>query len=102
MKSKDFYEKVLGFEVEEIQGGKFVWLNKNGNKYLLRLGQKYNNSSEYQNTNIATVLYCEDLDQTVEELKNRGLKFKGTDGSERCLTFSDPDGNWYQLVNPNE
>ena len=31
-------------------------------------------------------------------LRERGLEFRGTDGSESCLTFMDPDGNWFQLA----
>ena len=47
-------------------------------------------------------LYAEDLPATKNELEIKGLVFKGFDGSENCLTFTDPDGNWFQLVNPNE
>jgi catechol 2,3-dioxygenase-like lactoylglutathione lyase family enzyme len=102
LKSKDFYVDVLGFELMEVQANKFVWLNKNESLILLRPGKKVSRSLSYQNTNIALVLYTKDLAAAVEELTSRGLRFKGTDGSDKCLTFTDPDGNWFQLVNPDD
>jgi hypothetical protein len=51
---------------------------------------------------VGIVLYCDDLDAKLAELKSRGLEIRGTDGSPRCPTFTDPDGHWFQLVNPAE
>jgi hypothetical protein len=47
-------------------------------------------------------MYTNDLEETVDAFKKKGLEFKGTDGSEKCLTFTDPDGHWFQLVNPED
>ncbi len=80
MASKEFYSGVLGFELDKIQQDKFVWLRAGEYTILLRP------AAESERT----------------DLENKGLVFKGTDGSERCLTFTDPDGNWFQLVNPDE
>ncbi|RPI12759.1 MAG: VOC family protein [Ignavibacteriae bacterium] len=102
MQSKDFYTDILGFEVDEIQGDKYVWLTLDDNVFLLRPGNNNLLVDIYKDTNSAIVLYTDDLDRTRDELKAKGLKFKGTDGSDRCLTFTDPDGNWFQLVNPVE
>lgn len=100
--SKDFYLNILGFKLIEIQNGKFVWLNKDSITILLRPGKSAVPAENYQSANIALVLYTDDLERCAEELKSKGLEFKGTDGSSRCLTFTDFDGNWLQLVNPKE
>ena len=42
-----------------------------------------------------------DLEKSRNELISRGLIFRGTDGSDECLTFTDPDGNWFQLTDPD-
>ena len=99
-KAKEFYEKILGCELIEIQNEKFVWLKKGESLFLLRPGKNDLNVNEYRNSNTGFVLYTDDLEKTKSELISRGLKFKGTDGSEHCLTFTDPDGNWFQLVDP--
>lgn len=107
MVSKDFYEKVLGFEVMEIQHGKFIWMKLGSHTILLRPGtddgtEKYSKGfNEYKNSGRALVLYTKDHKHAREELLARGLEFKGTDGSDDCLTFTDPDGNWFQLVDPD-
>jgi catechol 2,3-dioxygenase-like lactoylglutathione lyase family enzyme len=102
MLSKDFYEKILGFEVETVQHeGKVVWLKKGDATFLLRGLRKSSEAKTYQDAASALVLYTEDLPNAVTELKSRGLEFKGFDGPETCLTFTDLDGNWFQLVDPN-
>ena len=101
-RSKQFYENVLGFEFVVQQGDQFVWLKKGELEFLLRSGKNPHRVSEYQKTSLAIVLYTDDLLETKKDLEDRGLIFKGFDGSERCLTFTDPDGNWFQLVNPND
>ncbi len=102
MRAKEFYKNVLGFEIGDVQhDGKVVWLTKEEFTILLRPGEPAA-AATYQEAAVAIVLYTDDLDAEVKELKNRGLVFKGTDGSDRCLTFTDPDGNWFQLVNPEE
>lgn len=102
MISKDFYIDILGFELETVQNGKFVWLKSGNYVILLRPGKETELAENYQSAKTGFVLYTADLDSAKKELQNRGLVFKGTDGSERCLTFTDPDGNWFQLVNPAE
>jgi len=102
MKAKDFYIDVLGFELIEIQQDKVVWLKMGDRVILLRPGGNKVIAGTYQTTNQAFVLYSDDLDKSAAELKSRGLEFRGTDGSDRCLTFTDYDGNWFQLVNPDE
>ena len=100
LRSKDFYEKILGFELIEVQGDKFVWLKLGENLFLLRPGENDLKVNEYKDSNSGFVLYTDDIETTRKELTTRGLEFKGTDGSDVCLTFTDPDGNWFQLVDP--
>jgi len=102
MKSRDFYVEVLGFEEVAVQGGKFVWVKSGDVEILLRPGKNPSPALTYQQTAAAITLYCDDLPKTMKELESRGLHFKGTDGSEKCPTFTDPDGNWFQLVNPED
>jgi catechol 2,3-dioxygenase-like lactoylglutathione lyase family enzyme len=101
-KAKDFYHDVLGFEEVEIQHEKFVWMKKDKFTILLRPGKKKDAAPDYQSARQGIVIYTDNLEKAEEELKAKGLKFKGTDGSKKCLTFTDPDGNWFQLVNPEE
>ena len=101
LQAKDFYVKVLGFELVEVQTEKFVWLKSGDNLFLLRPGRNDLQVNEYMNSNTGIVFYTDELSKTRDELILRGLEFKGTDGSKDCLTFTDLDGNWFQLVNPN-
>ncbi len=41
------------------------------------------------------------LKKAEAEMISKGLEFRGTDGSDECLTFTDPDGNWFQLTDPD-
>ena len=100
LRSKDFYEKILGFELIEVQADKFVWLKLGENLFLLRPGKNELKAKEYKDSNSGFVLYTGDIEMSRNELISRGLEFKGTDGSDECLTFTDPDGNWFQLVDP--
>ncbi len=106
MASKDFYCGVLGFELDTIQQEKFVWLRAGNYTILLRPAASHESiagrGGEYSAAEKGFVLYTNELESAKAELENKGLVFKGTDGSERCLTFTDPDGNWFQLVNPDE
>ncbi len=99
--AKDFYVDVLGFAIEEIQHKKFVWLKKDSLVILLRPGQPVNPPT-YQETNIAFVIYTDDFKEAKEYFISKDVIFKGTDGSDKCLTFTDNDGNWFQLVNKDE
>jgi catechol 2,3-dioxygenase-like lactoylglutathione lyase family enzyme len=100
MVSKGFYEEVLGFTVGDVQGDSFVWLTCGATEFLLRPGAGPKEGSSYRDAATGIVLYTDDLDATKARLEANGLEFSGTDGSDRCLTFTDPDGHWFQLVNP--
>ncbi len=100
VKSKEFYTEILGFEHVETQDEKFVWLKMGDGLILLRQGSNTNPSRTYQTTNIANVIYTDDAEKTLRSYKEKGLKIKGDDTG--CPVFTDPDGNWFQLVNPAE
>ena len=101
--SGDFYTGVLGFKlVEKQDDGNYIWLSSGESLILLRPGDGSQKGSDYGSASTGIVVYTDDLSAAKKELVSRGLEFKGTDGSENCLTFTDPDGNWFQLVNPGE
>ena len=102
IESKKFYEDLLEFEIITVQGDNFVWLKSGDSVFPLRPGNYSSGSHavEYGKSDIGLVLYTDNLEKTSEKLRAKGLEFKGTDGSDKCLTFTDPDGNWFQLVNP--
>ena len=99
--AKDFYESVLGFEVVAVQSPNQVWVRCGEMEILLRKGSP-TNSNKYETSNNGIVLYTDELESASQALANRGLTFKGTVDTEKCLTFTDLDGNWFQLVNPND
>jgi catechol 2,3-dioxygenase-like lactoylglutathione lyase family enzyme len=98
--SRRFYEEILGFEVTVVQSeGKLVWLKLGDTEVLLRPGQAHAAQSRYRDASSGIVLYTDNLDQTLADLKRRGLELTGDDGPG-CPTFTDPDGHWFQVVNP--
>ena len=100
MVSKAFFENVLGFEVVAEQSDKLIWLKCGEVEILLRPAKASHQANSYGEASSAIVLYTDDVHKTADSLRERGLVFKGTDGSPDCLTFTDPDGHWFQLVNP--
>jgi catechol 2,3-dioxygenase-like lactoylglutathione lyase family enzyme len=103
MKSKYFYIDVLGFELVEVQADKFVWLKSGDALVLLRpSGGNSSRAADYGSADTGFVIYTDNLQESAQKMKSSGLVFKGTDGSDKCLTFTDPDGNWFQLVDPKD
>jgi catechol 2,3-dioxygenase-like lactoylglutathione lyase family enzyme len=100
-RSGDFYERVLGFEVVSVQP-RVIWLKCGEVELLLRPGTRRLDAPAYNRSEVGIVLYTDDLEKTMTGLKSRGLQFRGTDGSESCPTFTDPDGHWFQLVDPKQ
>ena len=100
MKSKEFYVDVLGFELITVQAEKYVWLKLGERNILLRPGTEKNTAVDYRHTNIAFVIYTDDVDGTVKQYTSKGLVFNGDDGPVNP-TFTDLDGNWFQLANPD-
>lgn len=99
-KSREFYEKILGLKLIENQDDEFLWFRVGDIEILLRPGGGRPASESYQQAPTGFVFYVGDVQATAEQLRAQGLEIKGTDGSPDCLTFTDPDGNWFQLTNP--
>jgi catechol 2,3-dioxygenase-like lactoylglutathione lyase family enzyme len=102
MRSLAFYRDVLGCEVVSIIRNEIAWLKLGEVEVVLRSGKNHSDASSYAHSSRGIVLYCDDLDAKLRDLRSRGLEIRGTDGSPRCPTFTDPDGHWFQLVNPAE
>ena len=100
--SRDFFRDVLGFQVLDVQADQYVWLRLGQQEILLRPDRRAERPGTYRDASVALVLYTDDLDREARELEARGLEFHGSEGSDRCLTFQDPDGHWFQLVDPGE
>jgi catechol 2,3-dioxygenase-like lactoylglutathione lyase family enzyme len=101
-RSKQFYSDVLGFELEVVQNGQNIWLKKGDSEILIRPGRPSQSASRYEVAPTGFVLYTDNVQDTLSELVARGLQVRGTVDSEKCYTFTDPDGNWFQLVNPHD
>jgi len=100
--SRDFYRDVLGFTVTVAQGPELVWLAMGGFEILLRGGPGAEAAGRYEDAPFGIVLYTDDLAETRQRLIERGLLFRGTVDTEKCLVFTDPDGHWFQLVDPED
>lgn len=99
--SKDFFVNVLGFELVTDQNPNTIWVKMNNTEVLLRVG-KESRTPNYQDASTGLVIYTDDLMNSKSVLEGRGLVFQGIDGSDKCLTFQDLDGHWFQLVNPHD
>ena len=102
LSSLEFYRDVLEFEVLAIQHTNYVWIQKDTVEILLRPGTNDYESPTYVLSRVGFVFYTDNLEKTTAELAARGVVFCGTVDSEKCLSFKDSDGNWFQLVNPND
>lgn len=101
MRSAAFYRDVLGASITAVQNDTFVWLAIGGTEILLRPGIPLSAGDDYGKARVAFVLYTDNLGAMKSVLENRGLAFRGIDGSDNCLTCTDDDGNWFQIVNPS-
>lgn len=101
-RARHFYEHVLGFAVVAVQGerGEYVWLSLGNLEFLLRPGRPASTTMSYHQTDVAIVLYTDNLPETADAWRRRGLAFSDDDGPD-CRTFTDPDGHWFQLVDPD-
>ena len=101
-RAKQFYCEILGFEVVAIQNEQFIWLKKGELEFLIRPGRPPKAPTRYEDAPFGLVLYTHDVEAERTALVQKGLKIKGTVDSDKCYTFTDPDGNWFQLVNPHD
>jgi catechol 2,3-dioxygenase-like lactoylglutathione lyase family enzyme len=92
-----FYRDALGFDLEAVQHDRFVWFRSGDAMLLLRPGRNAIERETYQGAPMAMVLYTDQLDMARARLVRHGVEIRGDDGPG-CLTFCDPDGHWFQLV----
>ena len=97
-----FYIQKLGFTLVADQGQGFIWVQSGEIEILIRPGDPMQGSDRYERTTSGLVLYTDDVAAALERLERGGVEIRGTVDSEKCYTFTDPDGNWFQLVNPND
>lgn len=103
-RAKRFYAEALGFTAEMDSsfgdgGMRWVMLRPPGGGTAITLVTWFESMPPGSLT--GTVLGCEDLEQTLEELSGRGVVFAEDKIQEapwgRWKTFTDPDGNGWVL-----
>jgi len=92
-----FYRDALAFS-ETAEQGPFLWLQSGPLEVLLRPGEPPSQAARYEEAGAGLVVYVADLGAARAELEARGVVFRGTVDTDDCLTFTDPDGRWLQLV----
>lgn len=80
MKSKDFYQNVLGFQVETIQKEKYVWMKMGEKEILLRPRNGPANTRQFHSSDSNIVLCSDDPVAELKRMKSVGLEVKGDDG----------------------
>jgi catechol 2,3-dioxygenase-like lactoylglutathione lyase family enzyme len=98
----NFYRDVLGFEVLVVENTHFIWLKKDDIEILIRPGEPPRPATRYEDAPTGFVLYTHNIETLLADLVEKGLELRGTVDSDNCYTFTDPDGNWFQLVDPME
>lgn len=96
LKSKEFYENILGFKTEVVQKDKYVWMKMGEKEILLRPKDGSPNTRSFASSDSNIVLCSENPVAELKRMKDAGLEVKGNDGG--CPTFTDLDGNWFQLI----
>jgi predicted enzyme related to lactoylglutathione lyase len=111
-KLADFYKEKLGLEVE----GEFEMGEDGGNVITFNVGGKQNlaifDHSEIHGKNPQPQRFLinfevdGDIESKVEKLMTEGVKAVGelhhVEGYGKIMTFEDPDGNYFQLVQVRE
>ena len=100
LQSMVFYRDVLGFTVNAIQEQQFVWLQSGSHELLLRPGLRANTPATYGRSRLALVIYTNTMANSLQTLHTHGITPQPMLNSPGCYTFTDPDGNWLQLVDP--
>ncbi len=110
--AKEFYVDTLGFPMAEygIQGV-VTLLNGDGAPILLYPVEQRVEHDYPNQTGALLVFHVEDIDQTVEEWKSKGVEFIRISFSEeesgiapcpfgRFIAFRDPFGNVHEILQP--
>jgi lactoylglutathione lyase len=96
-KALDFYGNVLGFEVSKRYGEKIVSLVHDGLPIVLEEHEKVSSGS-----GIVIGLQADDIYQTVEDLKGRGVELLMPEPADcppgKYISFKDPFGNTLEYL----
>ena len=102
-KAKEFYTKVLGLKVNE-SSDEYGWLEVQGTDggSLLGIAQASEQEEMKAGGNAVVTITVKDLDAAISELKKKHVHFIGDileiPGQVKMITFSDSDGNRFQLA----
>lgn len=102
-KTRAFFVDTLGLNVFE-KHEEFGWMELQGKQggVVMGTGVVNPNSDERPGTNAVITFVVDDYQKTVKELKQKGIEFfdemAGVPGIPRMISFKDPDGNHFQLV----
>jgi catechol 2,3-dioxygenase-like lactoylglutathione lyase family enzyme len=102
LRSRAFYEELLGFEVVAVQQDRFVWLKLGDSELLLRPGKVLCEGDTYSTAGVALVFYTDDLEAFAQRCRQAGIATKCDSTDEDCITLQDPDGHWLQVVDPRQ
>jgi catechol 2,3-dioxygenase-like lactoylglutathione lyase family enzyme len=102
-KSKEFYVGKLGLEVlEEIPALNLIALKAGGVRISIFGGYEPNANPFEKRASTHVIFRTANLEHTVEELKAKGVEFKGeifeAPGFIRDIATTDPDGNVIELA----
>ncbi len=102
-KAQDFFVKTLGLKVFEKQE-EYKWLELKGSEdgAVLGIGEANPASGMPAGVNAVVTFIVDDYDKSKKELAAKGIQFfgemAGCPGVPRMISFKDPDGNMFQLV----
>lgn len=104
-KTKNFFSDVIGMRVTD-SNPEFGWFELQGTAHdgiALGIGQYHqNHGADKPGQNAVLALEVDDLAQAKEELEKKGVSFIDDiieiEGHVKMITFVDPDGNKFQLV----
>lgn len=96
LSSARFYIDALGFE-PVVEDDRVSWLQLDGLELQLRRGSPQSIDHDVDAVNL--VLYSDDVDRDVHRLRHAGVV---TTERANCHHFQDPDGHWWQLVDPTD
>ena len=100
--ARHFYHSILGFDVKH-EGAGWIIFDINGLEFVIQSGAEPFPANQEYGKQCATmmVLNTPDIEQTYNELKEKGVEFFSKIISVpqgMFVGFKDPDGNFIELV----
>lgn len=106
-RSKDFFKNTLGLNLNEYSED-FGWAELQGKEggSLIGLAQHNKDYSVPVGSNAIMTFTVDNIEKSISELKNKGIVFIGdiieVPNGPKMISFNDPDGNLFQLVEEME